>query len=249
MNKRTMIRTVLFAASFVWVTGSISYGQWYVGPQYGVGGYRGYGYGGVGYGGVGYGGGYGLGYGLGYGMGAYGSPQTPYSAEAIGMGELIRAEGDYNKRTSEAVVNYEQARAQYIDNQQKAIAARQTSRRLAQAEDTKDQQAAQASRARAEQFISTHKPQPLSYRQLDPANGRILWPTALSSPDFEPFRKPLDSLFEARLKSGPTPNLVAEIGRRVGELRDALRARILEIPLSEYSEARRFLDSLSVSAN
>ncbi len=248
MNNRTMAGVFLLVALVFWGTPATAFSQLYLGPQYGIGSPAyGYGYGGnYGYGGTGYGLGYGLGYGAGLG---YGGAQTPYSAELTGMGNLVRAEGDYNKRTSEALVNYEKAQNQYIENQQKAIAARQTAKRLGQAEAAKDREAAHESLVRAEQYIASHRPQPLSHSQLDLTTGQVHWPAALIAKEFDPLRSSLESLFATRAKSGANSVLNAQISRKVGEMKDSLRSQILNIPLAEYSEARRFLDSLAVSVN
>ena len=96
---------------------------WYVNSYPGVavgvnGGYGRYGYG---YGPYGYGLGLGLGAGYGY------QAQTPESADTTAMGNLVRAQGQYNESTAKAAVDREEARRRYLDNQQK-ITSKNSSR-------------------------------------------------------------------------------------------------------------------------
>lgn len=202
--------------------------QWYANPGAGLG----YAYGAAAYGA----------YGAGYGA------QTPMSANAIGMGSLVRAEGAYNEQTSRAAINYQQARSIYIDNQQKAYAVRQATLRAGTARVAEENEAAHASLARANEFLAAHQPLPLPSSQLNPSTGHIEWPAALTTPDFAEYRKSLEGMFESRMKSGVTANLTLQIEKKTAELKDALRDHITQIPLSDYSQARRFLDSMIASA-
>jgi len=218
--------TLLITAAIVCSTSmsATAYGQWYSG----------------GYGGAGYG--------LNLGRGGGFSAQTPYSANATGMGNLIRSEGEYNVLSSKAAINYEQARSVYIDNQQKAFSARQSMKRVAKANDIAENEAAHAALARADEFIAAHQPLPLPNSQLNPSTGNIEWPVGLSGKDFDEGRKSLDGMFESRMKSGATAALASEIEKKTCELKDALREHITKMPLKDYSEARRFLDSMYASA-
>ncbi len=233
MKKQLITGILLAALTFDCSASAQAYGPWYTGSNVD---YRGNAY---------YG--YGLGYGLGYGAG-YTGPQTPVSAAATGMGNLIRAQGDYNEQTAKAMVSYEQARSQYIENQQKAIIARQTVKRLSRAEDAKKLEEAHAKLARADEFIASHRPPSLSDSQLEPSTGKVHWPLALKATEFDDMCKQLDSLFESRAKNGPTSEVSSMIERKTGELKDLLRTKIVKIPLSDYSEARQFLDSMAMSA-
>lgn len=192
-----------------------------------------------------------LGYGAGLAYGGYGggfSAQTPMSANAIGMSALVRSQGEYNLQTAQAATYYEKARSQYIDNQQKAYAARQATKRAGQARVAEETASAHASLARANEFQATHQPLPLPNAQLNPSTGHIEWPTALTTPEYADMRKALDEMFATRTKYGATANLVNQIEKKVTELKDLLRENITKIPLGDYSQARRFLDSMVTSA-
>lgn len=221
--RASIVAVVLFCSSTVEA-------QWYAGHNSALG--------------LGYGAAYGA-YGLGGGFGA----QTPMSANAIGMGSLVRSQGVYNELTSQAAINYEQARSVYIDNQQKAYEARQARLRSGNARVAAETEASIASLNRANEFLASHQALPLPTSQLDQSTGRIEWPRALAEEhDFDPLRKDLEGLFESRIKSGPTANVSLQIEKKTTELKDLLREHITKIPLADYSQARRFLDSMMASA-
>jgi hypothetical protein len=214
-------RTWTFIAAIA-ICSSIStpaYSQWYAGP----GGWGGWGYG-------------------------WGSAQTPMSANAIGMSHVIQAAGQYNEQTSRALMNYQQAESTYIDNQQKWFNARQSVIRAAKAKDLEDKQTAHAALDRANEFEASHQPLPLPNSELHPSTGQIVWPTALLAPEYSDSRKALEGMFQSRTRYGSSANLTTQIKDKVNEMKDQLREQITKIPLSEYSQARRFLDSMIASA-
>jgi len=228
----------------IWSAPVNAYDSWYVGPGYDI--YPGYGYG-VTYSptsGVGWGYAVGPGYGMGYGV--YGA-QTAFSADAHGMSDLVRAEGQYNYDTAKGMLSYEQARSQYIENYQKALTAIQEKRRVTRAEEAKRREQDRENELRGIQFANSHKPMPLSQTQFDPSTGRIQWPAALATKEFEPMRHALESMIVARIRNRQSDVSLAQITIRTNEMQDALRGQILTMPLPEYTEARRFLEGLAVS--
>jgi len=229
MKKQLATCLTLIGLVSLFATSNSAQGQWYAGPRV-------------------YGGGYGVGYG-GYGYGGYGAsdPVSSYTAAYTnGMANVIRSQGQYNQQTAAAMIDYEKARTQYLDNQQKYLATRQTIKRMAKADEQKQRVEANATMARAEEFQSSHKPLPLAKSQLD-NSGNIDWPMALKAKDFDGQRGALEQLFQKRSKYGATAEVNSQIQKASGDLKDALRDHILTIPLSDYSAARRFLDSMSAS--
>jgi hypothetical protein len=195
-----------------------------------------------------------------YGGGAYaggvyggsgGYSSDPISAYATayytGMSNLLRSEGAYDVEESEAVINGERARTKYIDNQQKIFQARQAVKRVGMAAHAEDRETHKADRARQEEFLAAHKPQPLSHEHLDPWNGTIQWPAALMESDFDELRNSLSDLFGQKARGYDKSAVESKIDKDVQEMRDLLRSQILTIPLHDYSEARKFLDSMAVS--
>ena len=62
---------------------------------------------------------YGLGGWVGGWGGSWGPGSTPMGSYMAGMGEAIRAEGQYNLMSSQAAINLQEAQSQNIDNQLK----------------------------------------------------------------------------------------------------------------------------------
>lgn len=236
---------VLFA-SMVCSSVGYAYGPWYQTGAYGVPVGYGYGYGGYGAYGV-YDGVY-----SGFYGGGYGGVGSIYS----GMGDLVRAEGERNVANSQAEINYQQAnierekaRSAFMDNAQKYRENRDKLRRETHARDAANREAERMAEARRQKFEAEHRPLPLSPRQLDPSTGKIEWPTALQSIDFQDLRSSLDSLFKTRAESGPSEDLSARAKGQINKLKDQLRSRIMQIPLPEVTESRKFLDRLAASVN
>lgn len=205
---------------------ALAYDPWYVGPGYGgFGGYGAWGYGG------------------------WGGAQTAYSAEATGMSNLVRAQGQYNQATSQAMISQQEARSIAIDNSAKIMKNRQAMKRAAQAEDVKNREADQASRARMTEYQAAHKSPPLSSSEFNSATGKVKWPEPLTQYDFNDQRTALDTMIESGAKSGMSTVLAAQIVLKVGELKDALRGKIQDMPMPVYSECRKFLDRLASTFN
>ena len=198
----------------------------------------------------------GLLYSGGYGAGGYGGnqfTQDPVSSYATayysGMANLLRSQGQYEVEDSQATINRERARTRYIDNQQTLFYARQAAKRLGLAAHMEDREVHKANRARQEEFLASHRPQSLSHEQLDPWNGTIQWPAALMTSEFDELRNSLAELFGQKARGYEKSMVASKIDKNVQEMRDLLRSEILTIPLHDYSEARKFLDSMAVSVH
>jgi len=249
MMKHSISCVLLFIGALSWSAPADAQGQWFMGNA-------GTGAGGLGYSGYGSGfGGGGGGYGLGYldafaGYGGYGGVGSdPYAAEYTGMANLVRAQGAYNADTAKAMISYEQARSQYMENQRNFMSAHLSRLRLAKAEETKSHEDSVASQAKFDQYTASQRPHPLSQSQIDPSTGSIKWPELLTAKSFEIPRQALEKMFEIKAKNGSSPELAKQISQAAGDMKDLLRAQILTVPLTDYSESRRFLDSLAVSTH
>ena len=121
--------------------------RWYVGA--GVGGYGGYGYGGA---------------------------TTPQSAAGMAMADMVRSQGMYNQMTSAAMINVEEARSKYIDNQRQWTEVYLMKQRALAAEHAAAKEEARARNARylEDQAANpSHLPPRLLSIQLDPSTGKI----------------------------------------------------------------------------
>jgi hypothetical protein len=188
------------------------------------------------------------GFGMGWGAGlGYGGVGTPASLEGQAMADMVRSQGMYNAMTSGAMINVEEARSKFIDNQRQwteVYMMKQRARREVLAQREQDRQVRQARLQEHRESRPSNPIPPLTTAQLDPATGKVRWPTALERPAFTPFRTQLDDLFAARAHTGTTSEIAQAINTTIREMQAELRKHIRDIVTSEYLEARRFLDSL-----
>ncbi len=158
-----------------------------------------------------------------------------------GMANLIRAQ-------SQASVNYEKARSQAIDNQQKWT---QNYMRLKEERQTFDARQRERNKHSSDSLNAAAKdglPALLGADALDPVTGRITWPDVLKGPDFAAQRTKLDELFEHRASASSGAMNIDKIHAATMEMNAKLRNRIEELPAKHYIAARKFLDSLDWTA-
>jgi len=178
----------------------------------------------------------------------YGNGLTPGAAYLSGVSQVIRAQGEFNETTSRAYINYEEARKSYIANrkqwQQAYFAMRENNeaQRLRKLESAKHTSEALAYAARSS------APRPLSSESLDPITGRLAWPDVLQRPEFGRQREQIEQLFEIRASTSGAETNVAAIQQTVDQMVEVLRSEIEDLPVDQYMEARKFLDSLAWSA-
>ena len=198
--------------------------RWYVAPHIGYGGY-------------------------GYGYGGYGGATTPASAAGHAMADMTRSQGMYNAMTSAAMVNAEQARSKYIENQKQWTEVYMMKQRVVESEHAKQKEEARARNARWQEYQASHPsdlPPRLTSSELDLTTGKITWPSALMRDEFAEQRKKIDDLFISRAHTGTTSELSDEIVKQVKELHEQLRKQIRNIVPQEYMDARKFIDRLSL---
>lgn len=192
--------------------------------------------------------GVGLGYGLGAGGMGWGGASTPESAAGHAMGDIIRSQGMYNQMTTAGMINVEEARSKFIENQKQWTEVYLMKQRALQAEHAQRREDARARNAQMQEFQATHSDLPprLASSELDPATGKINWPSALMRDNFASGRKVIDGYFTSRAHTGSNSELTTQIARSVKSMQDELRKNIREIVPQEYMDARRFLDRLSL---
>jgi hypothetical protein len=185
-------------------------------------------------------------YGYPYG-GSYAS--TAADGYARGIGEVIRAQGEYNLSTSAAAVNLSEARRREIENDklwvQTYFETREINRQAREAELKRE-------RGNPEdwiRFAQAGRPKLLSNSDLDAVTGKIRWPLLLTAQEYSAQRADLERVFTDRAYHG----MVSLNGlTRVNDLTDAmlasLKTQIRELPPDQYIEARRFLESLAYEA-
>ena len=185
-------------------------------------------------------------YGYPYG-GSYSS--TPAGAYARGIGEVIRAQGEYNLATSAAAVNFSEARRREIENNKQWVQTyfetREINRQAREAEIKRE-------RGNPEDWIryaQAGRPKLLSNSELDAVTGKIHWPLLLTAPEYGAQRAELEKAFAARAYHG----MVSLDGLyKITDVTDGmlanLKSQIRDLPPDQYIEARRFLESLAYEA-
>jgi len=202
-------------------------GRWYH-PYY-----RGYGYGRYGYGGYGYGGG------------------TVAEGYGMGMSQVIRAQGQYNKDAAQAQLTREEARTKNIENNKKAADTYWAMReRHDQYKDQQRQQKkarAEANRAKLEETESAPRYRGLGPDDFDSVTGKINWPELLMQPRYDEYRSKLDDLFEHRTLTGGAAGEANSdaIEDTANAMREALKDQIKDLPADDYIAARKFIDGLA----
>jgi hypothetical protein len=204
-------------------------------PYYGGGG--GGGWGGGGWGGWGYG-----------GWGGVGS--TAAGSYLTGMGNAIRAQGQYNLDTSAAAINLEEAARRDIENNKLWTQTYFEKRRINQA--YRDSQ--RRPPAPPETWVRMAQqaaPDRLSPGELDPVTGKIHWPSGLLGPEFAASREKIDVMFADRALAQGAIGVEghAQIRAAINHMLAELRARISNFPTNIYTNSRRFLNSLLHEAN
>ena len=196
------------------------------------------------YGGGGWGGGYG-GWGFNNGVGS-----TAFGSYAAGLGQAIRAQGQYNALTAEAAVNLEEAKKREIENRLRWTNAYYDMRKMNQ-DWVASQRAPKLSTDEWARLAKDAAPARLASNSLDPVSGHINWPTALQSSQFQEERATLDLLFAQRAATHGAVGLDAhrKIRATVDAMLSTLKSQIRELDSRSYLDARSFLNSLAYESD
>jgi hypothetical protein len=192
----------------------------------------------------------GVGYGWGGGFGDWGAGSTVAGSYLSGMGQAIRAEGQYNLMSSEAAINLEEAQKRDIENRALWTNTYFEMRRINKANRfakkspprTQDDWARMAAEAAPKRLNST---------ELDPITGVIHWPAALEGPKFSKDRDALDQLFHDRAQSDGAIGMAdyKKIRATVNSALDTLKKNIRDLDVRYYTQAKRFLTGLAREAD
>ena len=190
-------------------------------------------------------------FGDGYAVGGYPfKASTPAESFARGAAEVIRAQGEFNLLTSEAAINWQEARARDIVNDQDYVDAffkmRQANRDYRQAE-----RGPRPTQEDIERYARAARPEPLSPSELDELTGRVNWPILLRDDRFAPFRTEMEELLDRWAVSrnlgqvdrfGTDQHLAVRYA--TDEMEEVLRQHVRDLPPQDYVAAKRFLRSL-----
>ncbi|QGJ71164.1 Hypothetical protein PBC10988_28670 [Planctomycetales bacterium 10988] len=182
--------------------------------------------------------------------GGYGGYRASTAGEgyARGMASLIQSAGEANLLNSQAAINREAARSDYIDNRQKWTSTYFEMRKMNRAYRAEERGPAPSQEA-VVRWAQVGVPDRLSASDLDPLTGQIDWPRALMTEPFDGYRNVVEDLYEERAQSGvATGQLYYDIQQVMAQMIDMLKANLDQYPTNDYIEAKKFLESLAYEA-
>ena len=185
-----------------------------------------------------------------YGFSPYGysGGTTPIGDARRGMAQMIRARGQASENYSRAMVNHQEARTKYIENQRKWIKAYYERKEIGEAHRNAENERRRASRDRYLAHLAKQRPERPHPTQVDPNNGKIAWPKALRTADFIELRQDVDKLFYVRAHTDATAGIANQVRAKTRAMKEILKGKIRDLPTSEYIAARKFLDLLATEA-
>jgi hypothetical protein len=180
----------------------------------------------------------------------YDHASTVQEGYARGIGDIIRSQGEYNLNTSVAAINFSQARIQEIENAKKWTEAYFDIRNY-----NKQQYDAEQKRRRgtAEDWIRLAQlgmPKRLSPSELDSVTGELHWPLLLTTPEYSVNRIEVEKAFADRAYHGVLEaEAYLKISHLIEGMLSSLKAKIRDLPASQYVAATRFLESLAYESS
>ena len=174
----------------------------------------------------------------------YNNASTAAEGYANGMSNVISAKGDYNLNTSQAAINMTQAQSQEIQNRQQWTTAYFEMRKENRAYRA-EERGRQPTMEDAVRYAQMGKPKRLSPSEMDSVTGKITWPRLLRTEQFEDQRTKLDELFEKRARYGSTFEDQMALQETTNDILAAIKKQIRDLPPYEYTNSRRFLESLA----
>ena len=177
--------------------------------------------------------------------GGYGNMgSTPAESYARGQAEMIRAQGEAYKNAAAGAIDYEQARAVYLENQQKWQQIQFERKQMGEQKRAEEQAAQRAARERRQASNPTPPPAEISDLQYEPSTGNVTWPELLQGDQFTNGRKTLEELFKVKAHTGGTSDVNEQIFDAASALRTQLKSQVRQVSPNDYIEARKFLDQV-----
>jgi hypothetical protein len=189
---------------------------------------------------------------LSIGVGGYGGWDgvgTAESSAAHGYADYIRSEGYYNMATAQGWVYAEQAQNLYLQNRREAWQAYWAGKEQRSAIDAQRRESSRHSAEALNIAGKSNPPQPLNGDLLNLETGKIAWPKALLDNKYTDKRSEVEKLFELRAKMRGGSIGWTKIQAATGELAALLKSHIATTSATDYMKARKFLESLAVSAS
>jgi hypothetical protein len=174
---------------------------------------------------------------------------TPIGDALIGSAEMVRSVGEAVRNGSEAAINIEQAKSQYLKNNYDASKT-YWDKRMLWAENAAYHRGRPLSSEQLRQIARDAAPRRLDAMQLSPASGAINWPAGLLRPEHDKLRSDLEVVFANRTPSNSGVGSTTEVAttRITKVMQDDLKSQISEMTANEYIAAKNFLRSLAYEA-
>jgi hypothetical protein len=192
-------------------------------------------------------------------MGSYSAPygfsSTAFEGAQRGRAALVDAWGNYELKSSQAAILWQQARDLDRINDLELVAALQTKREIWREAREAERRARAArdaeGRLKFAELRATvyQRAYALTAAELNLDTGEICWPAALQAEKFAGQRRRLEQLFRTLASNpDPQPQLAEAIGGEVDRLVRAFRCEAGNLPRDEYLAAHKFLRGLKYAA-
>jgi len=167
---------------------------------------------------------------------------------ARGVADVVRSQGQYNLQTSEAAINWTQARSQQIDNdlQQTQVFFEKRNINKQQRFGDYPERAARNAQKQMIQYGQAGRPKRLTSREIDPLTGRINWPIFLQGPEYDQPRQTITALMQQRAHQEGAIGLEGyeSIMGAADQMYTILRGKIKEMNSTDYINTKNFIDRL-----
>lgn len=178
----------------------------------------------------------------------YGSSRRYQGYGSNTMGDLIRAQGQYELLHQQALLQNMEVQRQAMQNRVQSMQTYLQLREL-------NKQVVESINPTRDKYAAPTPPRAtpvkrLSASQLDPVTGDITWAPALAGDEFAPYRQQIQTLFTARAHhvGGVGTTADAEIRRAADDMEAELHRRIDSYKPQEYVDARHFIEALAYEA-
>ncbi len=173
---------------------------------------------------------------------------TPAESYNRGVADLMRSGGLYNLSTAEAALTAASAREHQMQNATAAINGYFQIRQMNREYRAASRRPRTSPEAIARNARATH-PKPLNSSQFDTATGTLYWPVLLRTKDNDRYRIEVADFFARRaLSDDVSTEDYLEFHGFAAAMKTDLLHRVRQVPSADYTEAKKFLDSLVYEA-
>lgn len=165
-----------------------------------------------------------------------------------GLGAAAVGAGQYNRLTSIAALNYQQAYSRSLENQLKKAETYFALRQLNAQKRNQERPRPTAEQLRA--YSKVGVPARPDSSQLDPTFGRINWPASLKADRFADYRNKLNRLFAERAAGtgGQDTDNYYQVLDVTRQFREELKGHLTDMRPMEFMAAKKFIDGLAYEA-